>query len=91
LPKIGIAWEKKKCLKKKKSHEVLRVQICCNFGKKYAAREAKGYSLPDSADSYVYPDCLFSTCNLKFPPKSWSPVCAAAYSASMITLLPLVK
>lgn len=69
-------------------------ELLSSFWKKHDAakpREGKGYSLPDSESSYVYPECFFSTCNLKFPPKSWSPVRAAACAAAMIALLLLLK
>lgn len=68
---------------------------CLHFGKKYAAagpKEVKGYSLPDLKVSYIYTYIyVSSTCSLKFPPKSGSPVRAAAYSASVINLLLLLK
>lgn len=90
MPKIGVAWEKEMPQKKKKIKLSFVYEHLSSFWKKRDAakpREGKGYSLPDSESSYVCPDCFFSTCNLKFPPKSWSPVCAAACGASMIALL----
>lgn len=85
----------KKNLKKKEKKKLNFVyELLPSFWKKHDAakpREGKGYSLPDSESSYVYPECFFSTCNLKFPPKSWSPVPAAAYGASMIALLLLLR
>lgn len=54
---------------------------------KYASanpKQVKGYSLSDSESSYL-------DCNLKFSPKSWSPVRAAVYGVSMINLLLLLK
>lgn len=96
----SVLLERKKGLKKKKPKKQtlnklsFAYELFSLFCKKHDAakpREGKGYSFPDSESSYVYPECFFSTCNLKFPPKSWKPVHAAACGASMIALLLLLN